>query len=175
MKHQHLNIYQNFEIRSSQYVELNQDGWESVTPAGNFALVEDLIVRYSSEDYSLDQIILLDETMVKIRIVEPGSGFTLVTTINYTLQNNEFQLPIFASGATVELSDDLKTMELCNFTYYHTKLSSQFPQITHSAITNNLCTRLDGADPIEYVKDQFNWIPGDTIAIVFSAFVYELQ
>jgi hypothetical protein len=167
--------YQNFEIRSSQYVELNQDGWESVTPGGNFTSLEDEILT-TGEMFNilviLDEITLLDETSVRIKVTNTGTGITIDTTVSYTLQDNQLQIKDYNPNAYFELSEDFETIELCNYTYLHTLLSSQTP---YAPINYTFCSRLDGADPVEYVKDQFDWIPGDTVATVFSAWVYELE
>lgn len=169
--------FKSFEIRSSQYVRLNQSGWESILPAGNFARLESFILNEMpiTEPFLLKEISLLDESTVKFTFENLNTGITSDSTVDYTTQGNELDIQWITDPSLIEFSDDKETLELCNFIYYHTILSSQFPQVTDSPIVNDYCTSVDGVDPVGYVKDQFDWIPGDTVATIFSAWVYELE
>jgi hypothetical protein len=173
-----LYVYDDHEIQRSEYVVLTQNGSTDIGAQGSFVMLEpnfETLIDDDAEELVLFKSFeLLDENRIKISLYDQTGVGSSDTILPYNLDNNIIEIEIDNDTFTIEFSEGRNAIEFCIFTYYHTEQAAP-PQFFCSPIHTDVCKELDGMEGVDYVKSTYDWTPGDSLAILYSALVYTKQ
>jgi hypothetical protein len=134
-------------------------------------------VMYVGENFDIAEVILDSEDSARVGIFDFDEEVIVYSvSLNVSQADGRLTLTNPASGAEFyfEQPDGPGSLHLCEVSYYHSRLNPSVP-FDYTGFLSELCQNVSSSDYPGAGIERWGFAPGDTMAVIQSTLIYELQ